>query len=85
MRKGAYRLEANEQYQAIIGYYWNKGEQIDEKKRRKLVGIFGLQGRTGTIEVDVEDGNYTNLIDGSSILVNQGRVSFEGEPMIFQV
>ncbi|MBE7004204.1 MAG: alpha-amylase [Ruminococcaceae bacterium] len=49
----------------------------------KKVGIFSLGGRAVSVELDVPDGSYVNLIDGSRVTVLQGALRCDGKPIIF--
>ena len=50
----------------------------------RLTGIFSLKGNSGLVEVDVSDGTYPNLADGGSVEVKFGRVTCQGQPIIFE-
>ena len=54
------------------------------KAGRQLVGIFSPRGSWGLLSTDVPDGQYTNLIDGSTLEVKSGRISYNGRPLIFE-
>ncbi|MDF2820632.1 MAG: alpha-amylase [Clostridiales bacterium] len=73
-RNGNYKLTADDNSNIVVGYY--------VKANEKLVGIFGLKGILGETIVDLEDGQYTNLIDGEVITVKDGKVKFAGSPII---
>jgi glycosidase len=73
-RDGNYKLTADDNSNIVVGYY--------VKANEKLVGIFGLKGILGETIVDLEDGQYTNLIDGEVITVKDGKVKFAGSPII---
>ena len=51
---------------------------------RKL-GIFSLRSRAVSVELDVPDGSYVNLIDGSRVTVLRGALRCDGTPIIFRV
>ncbi len=46
------------------------------------LGIFSLAGRAATVRVDVPDGVYENLIDGSKAEVLHGMIVTDGLPVI---
>ena len=48
----------------------------------RVVGIFSLKGEAARVEVDLPDGAYENLIDGSSLEVEDGRAATQGAPVI---
>ena len=49
-----------------------------------IYGIFSLKSEAADIAVDLPDGSYTNLIDGSKITVSQGTLHTEGIPIIIK-
>lgn len=51
---------------------------------RRLLGVFSLRGEGCLAAVDVPDGTYTNLIDGSPVEVQDGALSCAGQPVIFE-
>ena len=53
-------------------------------KNTELVGVFGLEGKTGEAAVSAEDGSYENLIDGNPVSVRNGKLRFDGEPVILK-
>ena len=71
---GAYRLDVDENIQAVIGYY--------EKGDSKLVGVFSLESNYGKIYVELKDGDYINLIDGEKVIVYNGELLLKGKPII---
>jgi len=48
-------------------------------------GVFSLASRSASVELDVPDGSYVNLIDGGSVAVRGGALLCEGKPVIFSV
>lgn len=75
-RDGSYKLVANEELQTIVGYY--------ENYNSKLVGIFSLKGKSGKVSVDLNDGTYTNLMDGREVIVKDGFVESICNPIIIE-
>ena len=51
---------------------------------RKL-GVFSLKSRPVSVELDVPDGSYVNLIDGSRVTVLRGSLRCDGKPIVFRV
>ena len=51
--------------------------------RQALHGIFNVEGKCGFLEVDCQDGQYRNLIDGKVITVKDGLMELQDEPVIF--
>jgi len=52
---------------------------------KKLVGVFSGKGRASISRIDVPEGTYTNLIDGSEVRVEGGLLSCKGEPVVIEV
>ena len=51
---------------------------------RRLVGLFSTKGKSGIVRTDLRDGIYRNLLDGSSVYVESGLISTDGQPLIFE-
>ena len=49
-----------------------------------MTGIFSFKGNTAEVKVDLEDGNYVNLIDGEMIKVEAEKVYCIGKPIIIE-
>lgn len=49
---------------------------------RKCVGVFSLKAKSETVTVDLPDGNYENLIDGTVKTVKDGQMEIDGTPVI---
>ena len=58
---------------------------IRDDRRDTKIGVFSLKGRSYEITAALPDGNYTNLIDGSSVTVSGGKLRGEGEPVWFSI
>ena len=65
-------------------YEDNVLKAILSRQDKKIIGIFSLKGEPGIIPINVADGRYENLIDGSTIEVMHGYVSLNGEPVIIR-
>lgn len=50
----------------------------------KCVGVFSLKGRSEAVKVDLPDGTYENLIDGTKKTVKDGRLAVDGTPVIIK-
>lgn len=50
----------------------------------RTVGVFSLRGKAARVAVDVADGTYRNLIDGSDVVVEGGELACDGEPVIMR-
>lgn len=51
---------------------------------KQLTGVFSVKGRSVPVEVEVPDGQYTNLVGGGVVDVCHGMVSCQGNPIIFE-
>ena len=49
----------------------------------KKYGVFSLHSRAGQVQIGAPDGAYRNLIDGETVLVENGRIFCAGKPIIF--
>ena len=65
-------------------YEDNVLKAIYSRGGKKIIGIFSLKGEPGIIPINVGDGRYENLIDGSSVEVMHGYISLNGEPIIIR-
>lgn len=52
---------------------------------RELGGVFSLKGTPVTLKTEIQDGEYTDLISGCTVRVENGMVQTDGRPLIFQV
>ncbi|AIQ59907.1 alpha-amylase family glycosyl hydrolase [Paenibacillus borealis] len=76
MAQGVCRLTAHEEDGIVCGIHtW--GEQ-------KLAGVFSLRGRQADVELELPDGDYVNLIDGSRVTVVEGKLHSSGQPVIIE-
>lgn len=51
----------------------------------KCVGVFSLKAKSGTVPVDLPDGDYENLIDGTVKTVKDGKMEIDGTPVILTI
>ena len=77
MAYGTYQLYADDLTDTVIGTY--------ERGEDRLIGVFALKSQAANIKVDLEDGEYTNLIDGSKVTVKSERMKTEGKPVILEI
>lgn len=59
--------------------------QLSSGEKHKTIGIFSLSGNAANIKVELPDGAYENLIDGSPVLVFGGHLATKGWPLILRV
>ena len=55
-----------------------------EKQADKLVGIFSLRGYRGSVELDVPDGVYENLL-GGTVRAENGHIVTDAKPIIIKM
>ena len=53
-------------------------------RSHKCVGVFSLKAKNGEVVVDLPDGDYENLIDGTKKAVKDGRLMTDGTPIIIK-
>lgn len=51
----------------------------------KCVGVFSLKVKGGAVTVDLPDGDYENLIDGTVKTVKDGKLEMDGTPVILTI
>ncbi len=51
----------------------------------KKIGVFSLKSRQTKVKLDVPDGIYKNLIDGTDQCVTDGTLTTEGKPIIIRI
>ena len=56
-----------------------------ESQGRRSLGVFSLKAKSGELTLKLTDGEYTNLIDGSTLTVRDGKLRCEGRPIIITV
>lgn len=56
---------------------------VHRNAAKQMVGLFSTKGKPALVSVDVPEGSYVNLIDGSKLTVEGGLMPVSGEPVIF--
>ncbi len=56
-----------------------------EYNNKAIVGVFNVEGKIGEVNLNIKDGNYTNLIDKTSVEVKDGKVQLSDTAVIFEV
>ncbi|MBU3190837.1 alpha-amylase [Clostridium bowmanii] len=77
MAKGFYEIYTVQDKDVILSSY--------KLKNRKLVGIFNVGKEQGEIIINVADGKYRNLTDGTVTTVAQGKLVLENKIIIFEI
>ena len=57
---------------------------VHEREGEKMVGIFCTDTLHTTVEVPLQDGDYTELLFGNTVTVQNGSVRVSGTPMIIK-
>lgn len=72
----------------ILGIHRSRpGIKAPQENPKGMAGVFNLKGTSGPAPVDklgLKDGLYTNLIDKRPFYIEGGRLSLQGEPVIFR-
>lgn len=76
--KSSYRLSADEGLGAAIGEH----KEIQGKGR--LLGIFSFEGKCGQVEAGIQDGTYTNMVNGKEIRIEDGKIDLKMCPVIIK-
>lgn len=71
-----YHLTRDKECGSLYGYY--------QEGQERWVGIFCLRGAEASMFIDIPDGKYRNIIDNENVLVENGRVTLHGMPLIFK-
>lgn len=71
-----YDLEAFDECDTVVGTY--------KKDNSTLVGVFNLNKGKGQVSVDIEDGEYINLLNNKRIIVTDKKVNVNVAPAIFK-
>ncbi|MNO80016.1 Alpha-1,4-glucan:maltose-1-phosphate maltosyltransferase 2 [compost metagenome] len=73
---GSYLLRAIDDEDILVGEYtWGE---------RKLIGVFSMKGRSAEVNVNLPDSVYTNLIDGTEVIVKDSKLSSVSKPIIIE-
>lgn len=56
-----------------------------ERDGKRLVGVFSLRGESASLPVKLPDGQYRNLLDGSTVELRDGHLGCCGEPIVFEI
>ena len=56
-----------------------------ESEGRRSLGVFSLKGKKGPAALKLKDGDYVNLIDGSTVSIRGGSFFCQGRPVIITV
>lgn len=74
----SYHLRADDGLGAVVG------EHRKIQGSGRLLGVFSFEGKSGQIEVEIEDGIYENMADGKKVQVKDGKVDLKVCPVIIE-
>ena len=57
---------------------------VHRGKERSIYGVFSLKGLSSPVHVDIQEGTFTNLIDGAAFRIEENKLSCRGSPVIFE-
>jgi len=77
MATGFYEICTAEDKDVILASYKMGNE--------KLIGIFNVGMQQGEVTVNAAEGEYTNLVDGTVVIVKQGKVVLKNKTIIFEI
>lgn len=77
VKDGDYKLVPFNEFDTVVGYY--------AKKNSKLVGVFSLKSKQGTVNIELKDGVYTNILNNKSVEVKNGSINLDSEPVIINI
>ena len=77
MAKGFYEIHTAEDKDVIVASY--------SMKNKKIIGIFNVGKQQGDISMNVAEGEYINIVDGTVVTVIQGKLMLENKVVIFEI
>jgi hypothetical protein len=76
-------LDADDAFEARTDDEHDIAILLRQSGRKKKLGVFSLKSQQAEVQVPAPDSDYTNLIDGGTIPVRDGKLLCEGKPIIF--
>ena len=76
-------LDADDAFEARADDEHDIAVLLRQNERKKKIGIFSLKSACAGVKVDAPDGRYENLIDGTTVMVEDGQLYCEGRPILF--
>jgi glycosidase len=77
MSKGFYEIHVDKHKDVILASY--------TLENKKLVGVFNVGKEQGEVSVNIVDGEYTNLVDGTIITVILSKLMLQNKSIIFEI
>ena len=76
MAKGFYEIHMAEGKDVVLTCY--------KLESKGIIGIFNMGREQGHIDINVADGEYTNVTDGTVVTVKHGKLALENKAIIFE-
>ena len=76
-------LDADDAFEARVDDVHDIAVLLRQNEKRKKIGIFSLKSACAEVKVDAPDGCYENLIDGTTVRVENSLLYCEGRPILF--
>ena len=76
-------LDADDAFEARADDGHDIAVLLRQNERKKKIGVFSLKSACAGVKVDAPDGRYENLIDGTTVTVEDGQLYCEGRPILF--
>ena len=76
-------LDADDAFEARADDEHDIAVLLRQNEKRKKIGVFSLKSACAGVKVDAPDGRYENLIDGTTVTVEDSQLYCEGRPILF--
>ncbi len=76
-------LDADDAFEACADDEHDIAVLLRQNEKRKKIGVFSLKSACAEVKVDAPDGCYENLIDGTTVRVEDSLLYCEGRPIVF--
>ena len=76
-------LDADDAFEARADDEHEIAVLLRQNERKKKIGVFSLKSACARVKVDAPDGCYENLIDGTTVRVENSLLYCEGRPILF--
>ena len=76
-------LDADDAFEARADDEHEIAVLLRQNERKKKIGVFSLKSACAEVKVDAPDGCYENLIDGTTVRVENSLLYCEGRPILF--
>ena len=76
-------LDADDAFEARADDVHDIAVLLRQNERKKKIGVFSLKSACAEVKVDAPDGCYENLIDGTTVRVENSLLYCAGKPILF--